>query len=513
MRRCFAIGLLVVLCAGPVRTVAAAGREFRVRFLREVHSQPYSGRVYLFFSKQANGEPRFGPDWFQPEPFAAADVENWQPGAWLSFGGPDSPALLSFPKPFDELELAEHKVQAVARFNPQDRRVGRGAGNGFSKPVPIAPDDTETKVPELTIDTLATEPEFVETPRKKLLAAPSRLLSKFYGRDTSLHAIVTLPASYADSPGRHYPVVFEIPGFGGTHLYAVDRPPFSDGLPGGIEFLHVMLDPSCPLGHHAFADSDNNGPVGQALVTEFIPEFERRFRAVRDAWARFLTGHSSGGWSSLWLLITYPDDFAGTWSTAPDPVDFRDFQQINLYRPGENMYRNERGERRPIARMNGKPVLWYDRFDAMETVLGPGGQLHSFEAVFSPRGSDGRPVPVWNRSTGVVDEQAARHWEKYDIRLILERNWKDLGPKIDGKLHVIMGDADTFYLEGAVRLLQNSLAKFGARTNIEIVPGKDHFNLRTQDLVQKIRREMAQAFLVRYPEQKREPATSTPPAQ
>jgi pimeloyl-ACP methyl ester carboxylesterase len=257
----------------------------------------------------------------------------------------------------------------------------------------------------------------------------------------------------------------------------------------------VTLDPSCPLGHHAFADSANNGPVGQALIAEFIPELDRQFRTVAAPTARFVTGHSSGGWSSLWLQVTYPDEFGGTWSTSPDPVDFRDFQQINLYRPGENMYRDRVGNRRPLAREEGLVRVWYDDFDHMEEVIGPGGQLHSFEAVFSPKGADGRPVRVWDRKTGRIDTDAARTWEKYDIRLILERHWAELGPKLAGKLHVIQGELDTFYLDGATRLLKQSLAALKSDAVIEIVPGRDHSDLATQELALRFRAEMTERFL------------------
>ncbi len=131
----------------------------------------------------------------------------------------------------------------------------------------------------------------------------------------------------------------------------------------------------------------------------------------------------------------------------------------------------------------------------MEWALGPGGQLHSFEAVFSPRGEDGTPQLIWDRRTGAVDTAVTRHWEKYDIRLILERNWSDLGPKLNGKLHVIMGDQDTFYLEGATILLKESLKQLGSDAEIEIVPGRDHFNLLEKSLLLRIRREMAERFL------------------
>ena len=131
----------------------------------------------------------------------------------------------------------------------------------------------------------------------------------------------------------------------------------------------------------------------------------------------------------------------------------------------------------------------------MEWVLGPGGQLHSFEAVFSPRGADGKPQLIWDRKTGEVFTDVTKHWEKYDIRLILERNWPELEPKLRGKLHVFMGDADTFYLEGATVLLKESQAKLKSDAVIEMVPGRTHFDLLTPQLQTRIRQEMGAAFL------------------
>src|SRR5690606_7382875 len=106
-------------------------------------------------------------------------------------------------------------------------------------------------------------------------------------------------ASYYDRPGRRYPTIFEIPGFGGTHRGTMRDEPIAERNARGVEFLRVRLDPSCPLGHHVFADSENNGPCGRALVEELLPAFDARFRSIAAPTARFLTGHSSGGWSSL----------------------------------------------------------------------------------------------------------------------------------------------------------------------------------------------------------------------
>jgi hypothetical protein len=181
------------------------------------------------------------------------------------------------------------------------------------------------------------------------------------------------------------------------------------------------LDPEVPLGHSAFANSANNGPVGDALVQELIPEIERRFRALPYPYGRFLAGHSSGGWSSLWLQVAYPDFFGGCWSAAPDPVDFRAFQTLNIYE-ARNGHWTPDGYPRPVARKDGKVATTVQRLNLWEYVVGYGGQLDSFNAVFSPRGEDGRPRPLMNKLTGALDPAAAEYWKRYDIRLILEKN-------------------------------------------------------------------------------------------
>ena len=56
--------------------------------------------------------------------------------------------------------------------------------------------------------------------------------------------------------------------------------------------LYVVLDPHCRLGHHVFADSDNNGPCGQALIDELIPHIEAKYRAIGTPRSRFVTGWS-----------------------------------------------------------------------------------------------------------------------------------------------------------------------------------------------------------------------------
>jgi len=486
--------LAAMLLAIAPAAARASDWTFPVEYSKDVHTGPFSGRVCILFSKMRR-EPRTGPGWFKPELFVSRDVENWMPGETITFTSRQPDGMLAHPVPLEKMKLAGYRAQAVARFNPHVRNVGTGAGNGYSQVVRVESSSAGASAPTLVIDQLVEPKQFSETKWTKLLDIRSEKLSEFHGRDVELRAAVTLPASYYDQPERRYPVIFNVPGFGGTHFHGIAKQPVPERNAEGVEFLRVMLDPSCPRGHHVFADSANNGPVGTAFIEEFLPAFDEAYRSVAAPTARFLTGHSSGGWSSLWLQVTYPESFGGTWSTAPDPVDFRDFQLINLYRPDENMYVDAAGERRPLARRNGKVLLWYQDFAEMEWTLGYGGQLHSFEAAFSHRMPDGKPALMWDRTTGRVDTDVARTWETYDIRLVLERNWKTLGPKLAGKLHVFMGDADTFYLDGATKRLAASLRELGSDAVVEIHPGKDHGSLLDRPMRDRIRHEMVEAYL------------------
>ena len=464
--------------------------QFEIQFSKEAYSEPYTGRVYVFTTRGPR-EPRFGPNWFRPETFLSKDVTDLKPGQTVELTSSD-PDVLVYPESARKKNLAGSSAQAVIRFNPWERQVGTGAGNGHSSVVKLG--DSTSKV-SFTVDQLVKPQEFTDSKWSKLHRVDSKLLTDFHKHSTALQAAVMLPASYYDKPDRRYPVIYSIPGFGGRHFGGQRDEPIKESNDGEVEFIRVLLDPSCGLGHHVFANSANNGPVGDALVNEFIPSLDRAFRTVPKSTARFVTGHSSGGWSSLWLQVVYRKTFGGTWSTSPDPVCFDDFQRINLYRNKENMYVDSDGNRRPLARANGRVMIWYDDFSRMERVLGPGGQLHSFEAVFSQRGDDGRPVLVWDRQDGTVDTEAAKAWKKYDIRKLLVDNWDDWKGDLAGKIRVHMGDVDTFYLEGASILLKESLEEMEADALVEIHKGKDHSDILTSALRDRMRREMSQQFL------------------
>jgi hypothetical protein len=293
-----------------------------------------------------------------------------------------------------------------------------------------------------------------------------------------------LPPGYAKG-GPRFPTVYSTGGFGSTLMSAQGNAAAMIDLMAKGEappMIWIYLDQSSPTGTHEFADSVNNGPWGQALTAEFIPWIETQYAMDAKPSSRFLTGHSSGGWATLWLQVRYPKLFGGSWPTSPDPSDFHDFTNVDIYAPSANAYSDAQGQPLPLVRDKGKVIATFEQFAKMERAIGPyGGQLASFEWVFSPKGPDGRPMPLYDRLTGKVDPEVARYWrDHYDIAYIVERDWPKLKRDLDGKIHLAVGTADTFYLDGPAHRLKAVFDKLGARQDFTFIPDRTHFDLFKQ---------------------------------
>jgi hypothetical protein len=330
---------------------------------------------------------------------------------------------------------------------------------------------------------------------------------------------VLTPPGYAADATAHYPTVFFTHGFGGDTagltgvLVDVDRAMANGEMPA---MIWVFLDESGPTGTQEFADSVNNGPWGQALVAELIPDLERRYRMDARPSGRLLNGHSSGGWATLWLQTRYPEIFGGSWSTAPDPSDFHDFSGVDLYAPGANVYVKADGSPFPLVRDHGKVLATLEDYARLEAALGDyGGQMSSFDWVFSPRGEDGRPLPMFDRKTGAVDPSVVAYWrDHYDIAWRIAHDWPALKPNLDGKIHLIVGTADTFYLDGAAHKLQGVLDSLGARSDFRYLEGRTHMDLYrigadNRGLLTTIAWEM---YATARPGSARKPAAAAPAA-
>jgi hypothetical protein len=313
-------------------------------------------------------------------------------------------------------------------------------------------------------------------------------LTKFWGRPTYLGAVVLLPDGWDEHPDAHYPLIVEqdhfardLPG-----VVAFRTQPPADNLQGGElrgakngyklyqdwtagrlpRVIVLTIQHATPYFDDSYAvNSENVGPYGDAITQELIPYVEKQFRGIGEGWARAVYGGSTGGWESLASQVFYPDFYNGAWVFCPDVVDFRAYMTMNLY-DDKNAFWIEspyaRVPRPSVRQPDGLILSTMEQMNRYELVQGThsrsGEQLDTWQAVFSTVGDDGYPRPIFNKRTGEIDHEVAKYWkEHYDLSAIMQRDWKTLGPKLAGKLHLYVGEADTFYLDRAVHLLKDYL--------------------------------------------------------
>src|SRR5262245_33880417 len=240
------LACLLLLAPAAARAAEPGPLEFHLTFDRRVSDAPFWGRVYVMLSKDPVRDLRSGPNWFRPEPSVALAVKGWRPGQTLVVGTD----ALACPVPLAKVPKGTYSVVAVMDFDPGERSFSTADGHGHSKPARLELDPAATGPVALAIDQVFRARRFPESARVKLVEVESQLLSVFHGRPVKVRAAVTLPKSFEKERDRRYPVVYEIPGFGGDHYGAVFAAAANKTDVAGVEMLYVVLSPSCRNGHH-----------------------------------------------------------------------------------------------------------------------------------------------------------------------------------------------------------------------------------------------------------------------
>jgi len=466
--------------AANPRTTPRTGPRFTISFAGAARTQPVTGRVYVALSRTSDarrtpieqtgetGVPLFGVDVADLAPGAAATIDA------STFGYPvrslaDIPAGDYWAQPFVNVYTRLARADGHTVWLHMDQWEGqnwkRSPGNLYGEPVRIHVDPASTTPIRLVADKVI-PPVVVpaDSGNVRRIKIQSAILTKWWGHPIFLGAVVLLPKGYDAHPNVKYPIVYS-EGHFSLRPPNVGATPYwnADGTPRMI--VATLQHPSPYYDDSYGVNSANNGPYGDAIMQELIPAVESTVRVIGQPWARLLTGGSTGGWISLAKQVMYPDFYGGTWSLCPDGVDFRYHQIVNVY-ADTNAYWLDRGwmridrptQRRPDGNVTAmmKDENWYEL--AVGTHSRSGGQWDIWEATYGPVGDDGYPRRIWNKETGVIDHDVAAYWkEHYDLRNILQTRWATLGPKVADKINVYVGDADSYYLNMGVHLLDDYL--------------------------------------------------------
>lgn len=504
--------LLCIQCSDSADTKSIP--KFSISFTKELSEQAQDGRLLLLLSTNNKAEPRFQiNDGLDTQLVFGVDVEGMKPGDEIAI----DESAFGYPlRNLKDIPAGEYYVQGlINRYEtfhlktghtvklPPDQGEGQQwnskPGNFYSKPTKIYIDSTKNEIIKVVMDQkIAPIKEPEDTKYVKHLKVQSKLLSEFYGKPMYVGAHVLLPVGFDEHPQAHYPLMIyhgHFPkDFGGFSTEPPDpKMDTSDysarfGIYGYNKlqkqeaynfykqwtsknfprFLVVEIQHATPYYDDSYAvNSASMGPWGDAIMKELLPEIESKFRGIGKGWARFTYGGSTGGWEALAVQMFYPDEFNGCFAACPDPIDFSAFCLVDIYKD-TNAYWYD-SEFKKLARPAHRNYLGQiqntmQESNHYELALGThsrsGQQWDIWEAVYSPQGEDGYPKRIFNKETGEIDKSVAAYWrEHFDLRYILERDWKTLGPKLEGKIHIYCGDMDNYYLNNAVYLMEDFLKK------------------------------------------------------
>ncbi|WP_417460572.1 alpha/beta hydrolase-fold protein [Kordiimonas sp.] len=491
-----------------------AGDRFEVSLPREVAGEAITGRLLVALTShdgeaEAPREPRHAISVTGAIIFGM-DVEGVTGGGVITL---DAKALKAGARGYpyaapSDIPPGEYDVQALLiRYTQVTRSDGHTLwvpvtdrrvmpmmmpGTVYSKPV-TAKIGSKGKVKLTLTETIAPLAEPEDTEWLKHVRIRSKILSDFWGTDMYLRANVLLPKGFDENEGVRYPAVFpfghgDVPfGFNpdpASHTERVIASRADANVETGFEFFKawtssdfprvvaVTLEHPSPYFVESYAvNSDNNGPYGDAITKELIPYLEKKFRLIAAPYARIVEGASTGGWEAMAMQLRYPGFFGGAWVFNPDPIDFRHYQLVNIYED-ENMFSLKVAEHmtaeRPFRRSREGQPLWTVRdLASFEAVLGSKGrsgyQLGIWQATHGPVGDDGYPVPLFDDHTGVIDKSVAAAYREqgYDLTAYVRDHWAALAPKIAGKIVMIAGEMDDFYLNVAVYGFEDTVRELG----------------------------------------------------
>jgi hypothetical protein len=502
--------------AAPAPSPDATAPKFSVSFPKERSAQPLDGRLLLILSNDPSEEPRMqislAP---RTQMIFGTDIDGLAPGQSATI---DDTAF-GYPVRFlHDVKPGEYYMQVVLnRYETFHRADGhtvklhmdQGEGqhwnvsptNLYSKPVKITigANGTVNSATQPIAVSLDQEIPAIPAPKDtkyiRHMRIQSQLLTKFWGRPMFLSANILVPEGFDEHPNAHFPLAIFEDHFNHDFEGFRTEPPDPNLKPDYSERFHIsgynriqqeeeykfyqqwiapkfprllvaQINHANPYYDDSYAvDSANLGPYGEAIETELIPALEKQFRAIGQGWSRFVYGGSTGGWESIAVQMFYPDHYNGAFIACPDPVDFRAYTNVNLYKDKNAFF--IQGPHTEMAQPGyrdylGHTIATTQSSNQYELALGSharsGEQFDIWQAVYGPVGADGYPVQIFNKETGEIDPKVAAYWkEHYDLSDILQKNWATLGPKLRGKLRIYVGSADNYMLNNAVYLIEDFL--------------------------------------------------------
>ena len=201
--------------------------------------------------------------------------------------------------------------------------------------------------------------------------------------------LISLPASYASSPGRHYPVVYVLHGFGDGALRTITA--FRGALKGTgasvPEVIVVAVEGGNSLGGSFYANSPATGNWENLVADETVALVDSKYRTIASPSGRMLAGFSMGGAGTWNIALARPDVFSAAWVCCPGAWD-------------------QNGLRDTLESWQSIYIVAYGAAFAPDFSLhSPYGRVPRFDGT----AGDAEIIAAWERGFGAIDAKLAAY--------------------------------------------------------------------------------------------------------
>jgi S-formylglutathione hydrolase FrmB len=277
--------------------------------------------------------------------------------------------------------------------------------------------------------------------------------------------LVYLPPGYDDEPGRRYPVVYVIMGYGGFVTMWQNRTGFKQPFTETADqvfatgaappALVVYVDAWTKYGGSQYVDSPGTGRYHSYLCDEVVPWADARYRTLPERAHRAISGKSSGGFGAMITPMLRPDLFGAFATHAGDSL----YEQCYLRTFGDCA--------RALRPYDGDIWKWWADFGSRvpftkktdHLLLGTLGVAACFSAD-----PDGTPQLPFDPRTGVVRPSVWQRWLEWDPVRMVAGHAEALASM--RAIWIDAGNADDFYLDLGAEAFRAELALAGVPDDV-----------------------------------------------
>jgi len=282
---------------------------------------------------------------------------------------------------------------------------------------------------------------------------------------------VYLPPGYEHSDAD-YPLFVDLAAYTSSGLKRLSWTAYGEAVPQRVDRLvsegkmgpaiFAFPDAFTRLGGNQYVDSLALGGWETFVARDLVPQLESSFRIRKGREHRAVYGKSSGGYGALIQGLRHADQWAAVACHSGD-IGF------------DLVYRREFVALcDALARFDGKPAAFFERFEAAPKVRGSDFHVLMLLAMAASYAPDpdaplGISIPV-DLHTAEVDEAQWKRWLAHDPLHIIEDSAAQAQLRSLMALFIDCGSRDQYHLHHGARRFVDKLAAAGIEHRYEEFP-------------------------------------------